>query len=75
MGLIVDPNGNTQQMISVNAKGTNSTQLGTTSNGEPAWNQTPGGTTTDNTITWTNGVRFLHGWLTLSITPQLSAAL
>lgn len=54
MGLIVDGNGNVQQMISVNAKGTNTTQLGTTSNGEPAWNQTPGGTTSDNTITWTN---------------------
>lgn len=54
MGLIVDPNGNVEQMISVNATGTNATQLGTTSNGEPAWNQTPGGTTSDNTITWTN---------------------
>lgn len=54
MGLIVDPNGNVQQVISVNASGTNTTQLGTTSNGEPAWDQTPGNTTTDNTITWTN---------------------
>lgn len=54
MGFIVDANGNVQQMISVNASGTNTTQLGTTSNGEPAWNQTPGGTTADGTITWTN---------------------
>lgn len=54
MGFIVDGNGNVQQMISVNASGTNTTQLGTTSNGEPAWNQTPGGTTADGTITWTN---------------------
>lgn len=53
-GIIVDGNGNVQQMISVNASGTNSTQFGTTSHGEPAWNQTPGGTTSDNTITWTN---------------------
>jgi hypothetical protein len=54
MGLIVDSNGNIQQMVSVNASGSNTTQYGTTGNGEPAWNQTPGGTTTDGTITWTN---------------------
>jgi hypothetical protein len=54
MGLIVDPNGNAQQIISVNASGTNTTQLGTTSNGQPNWNQTPGGTTSDGSITWTN---------------------
>lgn len=54
MGLLVDANGNVQQIVSVNATGTNVTQLGTTSNGEPAWNPTPGATTTDGTITWTN---------------------
>jgi hypothetical protein len=54
MGLIVDGNTNVQQLISVNALGGNTTQFGTTGNGNPAWNQTPGGTTADNTITWTN---------------------
>jgi len=54
MGLLVDANGNVQQLISVNALTGNTTQFGTTGNGNPAWNQTPGGTTTDNTITWTN---------------------
>jgi hypothetical protein len=54
MGLLTDSNGNIQQLVSVNASGTNTTQYGTTGNGEPAWNQTPGGTTTDGTITWTN---------------------
>jgi hypothetical protein len=54
MGLLVDANGNVQQLISVNALGGNVSQYGTTGTGAPAWNQTPGGTTTDNTITWTN---------------------
>jgi hypothetical protein len=55
MGLVgPDPNGNIQFLISVNASGSNSTQFGTTGNGEPAWNQTPGGTTPDNTVTWQN---------------------
>jgi hypothetical protein len=54
MGMIVDSNGNIQQLISVNATGTNSTQLGTTGNGNPAWNQIPQGTTTDNGWNWTN---------------------
>jgi hypothetical protein len=54
MGLIVDSIGNVEQMVSVNASGTNSTPYGTTGNGEPVWNQTPGGTTSDGTITWTN---------------------
>src|SRR5258708_21148646 len=54
MGLIVDSNGNVQQMISVNASGTNTTQFGTTGNGQPAWNQTPGGATPDNGFNWTN---------------------
>jgi hypothetical protein len=54
MGLLVDANGNMQQLVSVNSSGTNTTQFGTSANGEPNWNQTPGGTTSDNTITWTN---------------------
>ena len=54
MGLSVDSSGNVEQLISVNALGGNTSQFGTTGNGQPAWDQTPGGTTTDNTITWTN---------------------
>lgn len=54
MGLLVDSNGNVQQLTSVNALGTNTTQFGTTGAGQPLWNNTPGTTTTDNTITWTN---------------------
>ena len=54
-GCIVDFNGNTEQLVGVNALGTNpSATLGTTSTGQPTWNQTSGGTTTDGTITWTN---------------------
>lgn len=55
MGILIDANGNTEQLVSVNATGTNaSSTLGTSGVGQPAWNQTPGGTTTDGTITWTN---------------------
>jgi hypothetical protein len=55
MGLIVDPvNHITYQLTSVNASGTNTTQFGLTGNGQPAWNQAPGGTTPDGSITWTN---------------------
>lgn len=54
MGLLVDANGNVQQLLSVDASGTNTTQFGTTGDGEPNWNLTPGATTTDNGITWTN---------------------
>ena len=58
MGFIVDSNGNVQQMVSVNASGTNTTQLGSTGSGAPAFSQTPGGTQSggaDGTITtWTN---------------------
>ncbi len=54
MGLLVDSNGNVQQVVSVNASGTNSTRYGTTGNGQPAWNGALSGTTTDNTVTWTN---------------------
>lgn len=59
MGLIYDTGSSTIfQLQSVNALGTNLTQFGSTGSGQPAWNQTPGGTTLDNTgggtITWTN---------------------
>lgn len=59
MGLIHDSGtGTAQQLISVNALGGNTTQFGTSGNGQPPWNNTPGGTTVDNTgggtITWTN---------------------
>ena len=55
MGILVDANGNVEQLISVNATGANlSTTIGTTGVGQPNWNQTPGGTTTDTPVTWTN---------------------
>ena len=55
MGLLVDSNGNMQQLISVNATGTNAnTFVGTSGVGQPAWNQTSGGTTADTAVTWTN---------------------
>jgi hypothetical protein len=57
MGLLVDSNGNIQQLIGVNASpvvNPNATQFGTSGNGQPNWNQTPAGTTTDNAWNWTN---------------------
>jgi hypothetical protein len=42
--VIVDSNGNLQQL----------TTAGTTGGGAPAWNVTTGGTTADNTAVWTN---------------------
>ncbi|VVB52827.1 Uncharacterised protein [uncultured archaeon] len=54
MGLLVDSNGNIQQLLSVNATGTNTTQYGVTGNGQPAWNQTPGGLTNDGGHNWSN---------------------
>jgi len=57
MGLLVDSNGNIQQLIGVNANpvdSPNTTQFGLSGNGEPAWNQTPGGTTPDNGHNWSN---------------------
>lgn len=55
MGIVVDTNGQAQQLISVNADGTNpGSQIGLSGNGGPSFNQTPGGTTSDNTVTWTN---------------------
>lgn len=58
MGLLLDQNGNIQQLISVNANGSNpSSQFGTSGNGSPAWNQTIFGTTTETSgtpIVWKN---------------------
>ena len=55
MGIIIDSNSNGEQLISVNANGTNvGGVFGTSSSGQPTWNQTIGQTTSDNTITWTN---------------------
>lgn len=50
MGLLKDPNGNIQQLISVNADGTNttSTVIGTSGVGEPAWNNASGGQVTES---------------------------
>jgi hypothetical protein len=55
MGCIIDANSNVQILVSVNADGTNpSSPYGLAGNGQPAWNQTPGDTTSDGSITWTN---------------------
>src|SRR5277367_4112874 len=59
MGFLVDGNGNVQQLVSVNANGTNPNgTIGESGNGQPnfAGNQTPGNTVTESTgtpITWT----------------------
>lgn len=49
MGLLKDTNGNMQQLVSVNADGTNSTSpvIGTSGVGEPIWNNASGGTVTE----------------------------
>lgn len=55
MGLIIDSNNNVQQLINVNADLSNpNSQSGLSGNGQPQWNATPGATTSDNTVTWTN---------------------
>jgi len=57
MGLLVDANGNVQQLVSVNASGTNSTNFGTSANGAPDFSGGPGTSVTESTgtpITWTN---------------------
>lgn len=56
MGLIVDPNGNTQQLYSVNGLGNNPAPaaLGTSGNGAPPFNTTTGATTVDGSVTWTS---------------------
>ena len=54
MGLLTDSNGNIQQLVSVNSSGTNVTRYGTSGSGQPAWNSSLAGHTTDNTVTWEN---------------------
>lgn len=56
MGLIVDSNGNIQQLHHIN-NGTavgSVAVIGISSSGSPAFNPVAGGTTTDNTVTWKN---------------------
>jgi hypothetical protein len=50
MGLLIDSTGNVEQLLNI----TNGSQFGTSSNGQPTWNQTTTGTTVDNTAVWTN---------------------
>ena len=56
MGLIVDPNGNAEQLFSVNAdpSSPNNTQIGTSGDGAPSFNLAYNATTTDGGVTWTS---------------------
>lgn len=57
MGIIIDSNGNSQQLTSVNndLSNPNTTQFGTSGSGAPNWaSVSPGGTLVDGTVTWTN---------------------
>jgi hypothetical protein len=56
MGVLIDSNGNIQQLVSVNADGTNpSTPFGLSGNGAPNWaSVSPGSTIVDGTVTWLN---------------------
>lgn len=57
MGMVIDANNNIQQLHSIANPSTtvgSTAVVGKTSAGGPGWNQTPGGTTTDNTVTWRN---------------------
>jgi hypothetical protein len=54
MGFTVDLNGYIQQLTGVNALDNNSTQIGDTGNGAPAFLTGVGQTTTDGSITWTS---------------------
>ena len=54
MGLLYDGT-NIQQLYTVNADASNpNSQFGESGHGQPAWNQSPGGTTNDGTVIWTN---------------------
>lgn len=68
MGIIIDGNGNAQQLVSVNADpaNPNSTQFGTSGNGSPNFlSVSPGGTLVDGTVTWTNRGP-IGSWLALT---------
>jgi hypothetical protein len=55
MGLLVDSHGNVQELVSVNADGSNPNgTIGTTGNGTPTWSPNPGTTSSDGSLTWTN---------------------
>lgn len=57
MGLVIDANNNIEQLHSIANPSTTVGSVGLvgkSSAGGPGWNQTPGGTTTDNTVTWRN---------------------
>jgi hypothetical protein len=56
MGLLVDPNGNVQQLTGVNANpaSPNSTQIGESGNGTPNFNTAYLANTTDGGVTWTS---------------------
>ena len=56
MGLLLDSNGNIEQLTSVNSSGTNTTQYGVSGDGQPPWNIFTGGQTPDSlgsNLTWT----------------------
>src|SRR4029077_5076145 len=53
-GLLLDANGNAEWLTSVDNSGTNSTQYGSTGNGQPNWSNITGNTTgPDGTCNWT----------------------
>jgi hypothetical protein len=63
MGLLLDSNGNIEQLSSVNATGLNSTRFGTSGTGQPSWDNTVGNSTTDGTLTWNTRTPVGIGWL------------
>lgn len=68
MGLVYDSaNSAVYQLQNVSQNSNTSVNFGETGNGQPAWNQTPGDTTSDNTITWTNRGPVGNGWQANSI--------
>ncbi len=75
MGLIIDSNGNIKQLTSVNANpvvNPNTTQIGTSGNGQPTWVNSPGGTTTEggsSTVTWTCSATALTLWKASTFYP------
>jgi hypothetical protein len=62
MGLVIDANGNIEQLSSISGGTTvgSVAVVGKSSSGGPNWNQTPGGTTPDNTVTWRNVGRIVQ---------------